>query len=206
MRDLEAGIAARREAQQRADSAVNQAVSAITPSDPTTHERAALADFTNALRARRQAVPLGGSRPANLGGERVQAAFAEADAGAREYGRTAADQLARIDAPIDQRIAESRIASRAGNDVAMARRQADAAQFIAELRARSRRANPWLQLLATLGQTVADNYQTEDEDLLYEPIQVSPMRRNFDVVDFTGAGQSVFAQIPNRYNPASRAK
>lgn len=153
-----ADVAAR---QREIDQRLADEVAAMEASNPQAERTAALADYTQALqqmRARGQAseaegVPL------------VEAAQREAGQHSQAYGRNMASQQARITAPLRQRTLEQQRLARAGSAIETEQRHAGADQFIAELRARQQRADPWVAILSQLGTSIAKNYTTEDEEL-----------------------------------------
>lgn len=159
--ELARGQMAMAERQAQADQRIGDELTGLEQSDPQAEQAESLSGYTEALaqmRARGNA-----SEAPNVGGERFQA---DADAGAGatgDYGRRIAELVSQIDAPAEQRLGEAQGISRAGVDVAGIQRNAQSDQFLAELRARRQRTNPWIKMLGGVGSQIADNWQTDAE-------------------------------------------
>lgn len=151
------------QAQANADKRIGDEVAAVSTSTPEPDRAAAQADYTRAVRqARTQGEPSGPST--TLGSSSFKADQATAQNATAQYGARAANQFARMDAPLRQRERETQGVARAGVDVRREGSRASSADFIARLRAQNRgRVSPWATILGNLGTQIARNYQRPSE-------------------------------------------
>lgn len=173
--DLHRGRLETMAAQQTADQGIGDAVMNVAGGDPESERKAAAADYTAAVRkVRNEGTP---SMPSTtLGGDRFRADTAAGSAAVASYGNQRAGQMARIDAPMRQRVGEGQRAARAGVDATRARSRASSADYLARMRAQSSaQVSPWLKLLAALGSQIADNYQRSDEQTQPDGLELIDM-------------------------------
>jgi hypothetical protein len=158
--------------QRAADTAIGDEITKLRGSEPYDIENRSLRDYSAAL-SRARAAP-GASTVPNLGGERYQADKGAANRKTVQYGTDTAKQLARIDAPTYQRQQEAQGFARAGSEVQQLGREAQTAQFLAQLAAQRRgRVNPWIGILSNMGQTIARNWEKPEPADPLPPIEVS---------------------------------
>lgn len=178
-RELEAGQAEIAARQAEADRLLGDELTALEASNPEAERVQSLSDYTLALRRGRQQAEQP-SLPSNLGGERYQRDVAASNQAGRQQARATADLVSRIDAPTRQREREARSVGRTMSNVQELGAQSRTAQFLASLRARRQRTNPWATLLAQLGTQIANNYEPRDRS--HVGIEVDPSERYIDTV------------------------
>lgn len=154
--ELAGGEAATMAAQANADKRIGDEVMEIQKG-PEPERAAAQADYTRAVRQARDQGD--SSTSTTLGGATFKADAAKASGAQAAYGNTAANQFARMDAPIRQRERETRGVANAGVDVRRELNRGSSADFLARLRATNRaRTSPWAAILGQLGQRIAGNF------------------------------------------------
>jgi len=119
-----------------------------------------LAAYTTALQHLRSA-PSASIAP--VGGARYQAGVVNADASTRAYGGRQALDLSQIDAAERQREGEGYARADLGSKLKTLGDQGDTDLYLAKLKAAREQPNPWLNLLAQLGQRVGRNYLFKNE-------------------------------------------
>jgi hypothetical protein len=184
--ELSRGAAERNAAQQRADTRVGDAIAQHETSQAPLHELTP--DYTAA--ARRGRTGYDAPLPAGASGD-FRADQAGAEAGVKAYGNRYAQMVAGLDGAVLQREREDQSRARASSDLANEGRIGGTADYLARLRARSVRGNPWTSLLSQLGTSIARNYEAGEPArrggvwdevkpfprVPIPPIEVSPLAR-----------------------------
>ena len=147
-RDIARGIIDSGKQQQAADQRIGRNLDELEVSRSEPFKDTLQGQFINRINASRQ---LGLSNLDRGGG--VSDAFTEgvggAKTGAIDYAGVIANLLAGVDAPGNQRQAEQKGKGDTGMDLLRFKRNADQDTFLAELRARRHRDNPWLAIGAS---------------------------------------------------------
>lgn len=143
--------------QRDADVRVAQEVSSLEGSSPEKSQRAATDAFMQQLQRTRAAAQGGDQMGATSNAFEADSGRATADIDS--YGRGRAGVLGRINAPALQRIDENVSRTRAGTDLGLIGRAANADQFLTQLRLQSTQPNQWAlaggQVLTGLGAGMA---------------------------------------------------
>jgi len=140
------GIRQQASRQRDLDSRVNQEVKNVQASNPDAERQKSTADFLAALRRRPDVA--GGIGGATSG--RYAEDSADAGGEVEDFGRRAADSLARIQSPLQQRQNETQGFSRLATDIGSVARNASGDQFLNQLRQRSIAGNPLVEGLGQL--------------------------------------------------------
>lgn len=148
-----AGIAAQAQKQRQADSRVNQEVQQLQASSPEQERANATNQFMDQLRRTRGEQYDTGSAGATSGAFKTDTANAATNVA--DFGKTQADQLARISAPSRQRSNEQISFGRLGSDLGGIGRAANGDAFLSQLRLRGIQRNPWVDAGAGVAQGVA---------------------------------------------------
>lgn len=132
--------------QREADSKVGEEVKRLQSSTSDDSRRKALDSYSTALRTNR-AKSSAGLTPA-IGSDAFREGSAVAAQGVQDYGAETAGLMSRIDAPMEQRRAESFSYGNLGTDLNLISREAQGQRYLDELRLRAIRRNPGQDLLA----------------------------------------------------------
>lgn len=168
-RELDVGVGNVAQIQNQADALLGEEIGRLATSNPYEARVNAESQYVQALNTARAAP--GVSLAPNVGGSRFQQDMIASNRAGTNYGRTNAGLLARIDSQTRMREAEGQRFGRLGSKLQTLGRNADTERFIAELRARQVRGNPWAKILAGIGTNVARNYERgggeQDDGLEY---------------------------------------
>ena len=187
--DLEAGRQAAFAKQQQADKQIGDTVSSVAQNGPTVPMQQSLAGYTQALQRMRTAP---GASLANVGGARYKAGVGTAATAVKNYGARQAFDLSEIAGADVQRENEAIGRASLGSNLKGLENAGDTDLYLAKLRAAREQPNPWLNLLAQLGERIGRNYILPGERVGRNAPHVTPTT-NY------GAGQtgmdSVYAGI-----------
>lgn len=128
--------------QREADARVAQEVNQLQSSTPEDSQREATDAFMQQLRRTRGQAHGAGAVGATSDAYTTDSARAASDVD--QYGANRAGLLGRINAPGLQRTAENVSRLRAGTDLGLISRAANADQFLTQLRLQNTRPNPWV--------------------------------------------------------------
>lgn len=146
------GILQQQARQREATARVNQQIGAVERSTPEGERAAATDAYLAQLRANRAGVE---GSPTLGGSDRFRADTDAAKVDIQNYGTNAAKTLASIDAPLNQRITESRGVGRAGVDLNRIAGEAQGDDFLNKLRMSQIRRNPWIDAASQIGTSYA---------------------------------------------------
>jgi hypothetical protein len=153
------GIRLQNDQQRLADSRVAQEVNKLQGSTPEDSERRATDAFMEQLKRTRSQAH--GEDTLGATSSAYNADSAKAGADIDQYGKNRASVLGRINAPGLQRTAENVSRSRAGTDLGLISRAANADQFLTQLRLQGNHANPWAmaagQVIGSVGSGMASS-------------------------------------------------
>lgn len=142
------GIREQSRIQQKADAQVAEQVKKLEGSRSADERAQRMGDYMKALVTARRKTE-GGLQNAALGG-----AFNEAGAAAARdlatQGTTRADLMAGVDAPGMQRQGEAFDFGRLATDLSLVGRESEGQRFISDLRTRSIRRNPWIDVASSV--------------------------------------------------------
>lgn len=142
-------------AQQReADARVTKTVQDTAASNPDAARASALDQYVTQLK-RHQAAADGNLAMPVGGSDAFKADAAKAAMGVQDYGTKFADLMSRIDAPALQRQQEAFNFGDLGTDLTNIKRNAAGQDFLDELRLRSIRRNPWVDMASQMGMAYA---------------------------------------------------
>jgi hypothetical protein len=158
--DLEAGQAAQFEKQKQADAMIGDTVSSVANNGPTVPQAHSLAAYTGALQQLRRAPS---ASIAAVGGDRYKAGVDNAASAVQNYGGRQAFDLSEIDAAARQRESEGYARADLGSKLRTLEGAGDTDLYLAKLKAAREQPNPWLNLLAQLGQRIGRNYTFKNE-------------------------------------------
>lgn len=136
--------------QREGDVAINAELDKMKGSNPDAQRQKSFQDFMGMLMANRGSAT-GGQSPV-AGSKRFQAESASAGAGIKNYGTARAGNLADIAAPGRQRRDEAISRGRLGDTLSGVSRDANAEDFLLQLKANSTRPNPWVMAASQFGQ------------------------------------------------------
>lgn len=146
------GILAQQAKQREATARVNQQIGEIGQSTPEDERAAATDQFLAQLRANRAQT----EGPQTLGGsDRFRQDTEAAKVGIQNYGENAANVLARMTAPIEQRRGEGYGIGRAGVDIGTISNAAAGEDFLNRLRMSQIKRNPWIDAASQVGMSYA---------------------------------------------------
>lgn len=148
-REAAEGLRRQGEIQQRAGRRVQQQIQELQASNPEGERKAASDQFMTALRKARTVSPTGGDAFSTPGAtsNRFASDVSSARATADDEAATSAGQLARIDAPMLQRVREGQRAAATASDLSMLDRDSAAEDFLTRMRVSRIAPNPWLSAL-----------------------------------------------------------
>jgi hypothetical protein len=155
-REVARGIAAQSAIADRANQRVTGELAGLQASTPESEQAASTAAFMQQLRANQKQAE--GAQTVGATSDRYNADTAAAKTAVQAYGADKAENAAAIRAPVDQRTGESAALSRMGSDLSSLERKSASEAFMAQLRAKAVRSNPWLQGLGSLMQAAGTVY------------------------------------------------
>lgn len=133
--------------QKQADAKVNAEVEALKSSTAEASRQKTQAQYMDTLRQGKAKVTAG--LTPNIGSDAFKQDSAAASQGVQDYGAHAADLMARIDAPSQQRQSEAFGYGNLATDLNLIQRDAQGQNFLDELRLRGVRRNAGLDALST---------------------------------------------------------
>ncbi len=146
--------------QAEADRAVQQSIADRAASDASQERGSAANNYLQQARAA-QAQATGGLRQAGAVSDAYRQSANDAALGVADYGATAANLMARIDAPMQQRQREALQGAQLQTDLGLIGGRAAGDDFLARLRLQGIRGNPWVQgagqLATSVGTSMAAN-------------------------------------------------
>lgn len=163
--------------QQKADAQVSDEVDKLAGSTAADERRQRLDEYMQTLR-RNQATTDEGLNP-TIGSNAFRADSRKAAGKAGEYAATAADLMARMDAPQLQRQGEAFDYGRLATDLSLARRQSAGQRYVDDLRMRSIRRDPALDFLAAAGRAYANSAATNGGNSQYMPVEAEAIPLNY---------------------------
>lgn len=130
-------------AEQTASAKINEMLQQVAQSNPEDARRQRMDEYLQTLQQGAQA----GAINDGPGGfsEAYRQGVAQAEGQLGEYGNNRAGLMARLDAPVIQRMNEGVLFDNTRNDLREIGRAANQDDFLARLQIQSTRANPWVQ-------------------------------------------------------------
>lgn len=135
--------------QKQADQRLNQELETMKQSTSAEARTKRMGDYTQALQRGRKAA-VGGLEAPMIGGSAFVSDSANAASAVDATGTQTADWMSRIDAPGLQRTTEGRGIDMTGQDFGITAREAKGQNYLDELKLRSIRRNPWLDMASGL--------------------------------------------------------
>jgi len=161
-REAARGIMLQADIQRKAGTKVNEDIQNLQRSDPRAEQAAARDQFMDALRQAKLTGGPGGTNLADVGG--ASGRFAEEVSGARTAsgaeGGALAGRLARIDAPMYQRVREGQGRANTASQLALLNADSANADFLTRLRTASIQPNPWGLAASNFGGNFAQGMAT----------------------------------------------
>ena len=142
-RELSRQIQQRSQLQGQADSAVSRLLASRAASDGAGERRVAESQYLDRVRQAQGAATAGLQQVGGVSDAYRQSAN-DAALGIGDYGATAANLMARIDAPTQQRQREAIESAQLGADLGLLSRRAQGQDYLGQLRLQNIRRNPWL--------------------------------------------------------------
>lgn len=130
-------------AEQTASAKINEMLQRVAESNPQDARQQRMDEYLATLQQGAQAGAINDGPGAFSDAYRQSVAGAQA--GLDEYGNTRAGLMARLDAPVIQRMNEGVLFDSARNDIRGIGRNANQDDFLARLQIQNTRANPWVQ-------------------------------------------------------------
>jgi len=144
-RKLAEGIRNQSAKQKEADARTNKEITGIENSSSRDEEAKRLDQYAAQLRKNRPTLQGGNLNPL-LGGDAFKADAANAAQGADAYAGQTADLMAQVDAPGMQRQGEAFGFGKLATDIDLIGRESRGQAYIDELRRRTVRRNPWIDM------------------------------------------------------------
>lgn len=129
--------------QDKADQAVNQLITQRASSTDDAEKQSTLDQYLNATRAT-QDTATSGLQQAGATSDAYKASGADASLGIQDYSNKLAGLMSRIDAPALQRQREAQESAQFGSNLGLLSRNAQADDFLAQLKLRGITRNPWI--------------------------------------------------------------
>lgn len=130
-------------AEQTASAKVNEMLKRVSESNPQQARQERMDEYLATLQHGAQAGAINDGPGAFSDAYRQSAAAASGQLG--EYGNTRAGLMARLDAPVIQRMNEGVLFDNTRNDIRSIGRNANQDDFLARLQIQNTRVNPWVQ-------------------------------------------------------------
>ncbi|WP_455948152.1 hypothetical protein [Lelliottia jeotgali] len=140
--------------QDRADAAVNELLTQRATNDGSRERAGVERSFLDQAQAAQMAAT-NGLRQSGAVSDSYRTAANDAALGISDYGSTAANLMARIDAPQQMRRREALQSGNLASQLGLIGRRASSDDFLAQLQLQSIRANPWLSAAGQAAQGVA---------------------------------------------------
>lgn len=130
-------------AEQTASAKINEMLQQVQSSSPDQARQQRMDEYLATLQQGAQAGAINDGPGGFSDAYREGAARAEGQLG--EYGNTRAGLMARLDAPVIQRMSEGVLFDNARNDIGAISRNANQDDFLARLQIQGTQANPWVE-------------------------------------------------------------